>query len=219
MNENEFIFDTGDGVVAVDRDQRIVLWNGGAEELLGFKPEGVLGHYCYEVFGGRDESGRIVCQAACQDMLRTRRREPVRTYDMLVRTKVGEEKWISVSTIRVPSRRSDLCVLVHLFRDVSHHKDLERFVEQIRSDMTKFSLLRGDGSAAASPVFQPAEAMTSREQDVLHLLATGASTEAIAAKLGISPVTARNHINNLLAKLGVHSRLEAVTIALKNGVI
>ena len=219
MNGTDLIFDTGDGVLAVDRDQRIVLWNGGAEQLLGFKPEGVLGRYCYEVFGGRDESGRIVCQAICQDMLRTSRREPVRTYDMLVQTKAGEEKWISVSTIRAPSRRSDLCVLVHLFHDVSRHKELERFVEQIRSDMTKFSRSQGPVSGITPPVFQPAQAITSREHDVLHLLAAGASTEAIAEKLGISHATARNHVGNLLGKMGVHSRLEAVTLALKSGLI
>lgn len=63
------------------------------------------------------------------------------------------------------------------------------------------------------------QAITSREQEVLRLLASGASTEAIATQLGISPATARNHINKILGKLGVHSRLEAVTLALRNGVI
>jgi len=58
-----------------------------------------------------------------------------------------------------------------------------------------------------------------RERDVLRLLGSGASTRTIAKKLFISPATARNHVRHILAKLQVHSRLEAVTLALRNGLI
>jgi len=219
MDQADLIFDTADGVLAVDRDQRIVLWNGGAEALLGFKAEEVLGRHCYEVIGGRDESGRLVCQTNCVDLLLTDRKEAVRTHDLRVCTKAGQEIWVNVSTIRIPSRRRDLCVLVHLFRDATRHKEMERFVEQLRSNVAHLSWSWGVGSAATSPAFLPVRAMTNREQEVLRLLAQGASTEAIATKLGISPATARNHINKILAKLGVHSRLEAVTLALRNSLV
>ncbi|MFB3737386.1 MAG: response regulator [Candidatus Velamenicoccus archaeovorus] len=55
--------------------------------------------------------------------------------------------------------------------------------------------------------------LTRREREVLGLLVKGAGTEAIARALVISPQTARTHIQNILAKLGVHSRLEAAAIA------
>jgi PAS domain S-box-containing protein len=219
MDQTDLIFDTADGVLAVDRDQRIVLWNGGAEALLGFKAEEVLGRHCYEVIGGQDESGRIACQAGCLDLLMTRRQEPVRTHDLLVRTKAGRESWVSVSTLRVSSGRRDLCVLVHLFRDVSRQKETERLVERLLFTAAKFSLSPGTDQPMSSPAFLPVQAMTKREREVLRLLASGASTQAIATKLGISPATARNHINKILVKLGVHSRLEAVTFALRNGLV
>lgn len=51
--------------------------------------------------------------------------------------------------------------------------------------------------------------LTRREREVLSLLVQGADNEAIAGRLTISPQTARTHVQNLLGKLGVHSRLEA----------
>jgi two-component system nitrate/nitrite response regulator NarL len=55
--------------------------------------------------------------------------------------------------------------------------------------------------------------LTSREHQVLKLLNEGSGTRAIAGQLGVSPATVKNHIHNILGKLGVHSRLEAVTLA------
>ena len=60
--------------------------------------------------------------------------------------------------------------------------------------------------------------LTRREREVLGLLAEGISNEGIAQALVISPETARTHIQNVLGKLGVHSRLEAAAVARQNGV-
>ncbi len=61
--------------------------------------------------------------------------------------------------------------------------------------------------------------MTKRERQVLRQLAAGASTRQICDRLFISEATVRNHIHNILSKLGVHTRLEAVTLGLRNGLI
>jgi DNA-binding NarL/FixJ family response regulator len=61
--------------------------------------------------------------------------------------------------------------------------------------------------------------LTSRELEVLALLAEGLSGDAIAARLYLSPNTVRNHVQNLLPKLGAHSRLEAVSIATRSGIL
>ena len=61
--------------------------------------------------------------------------------------------------------------------------------------------------------------ITRREADVLRLLACGASNATIAETLGVSPTTVRNHIEHLLAKLGVHSKLEAVVHAARAGLL
>jgi DNA-binding NarL/FixJ family response regulator len=59
--------------------------------------------------------------------------------------------------------------------------------------------------------------LTERERQVLQLLAEGMRNEGIAHKLFISPQTVQTHVRNLLAKLGVHSKLEAVAFAVKHG--
>lgn len=61
--------------------------------------------------------------------------------------------------------------------------------------------------------------LTTREREALTLLAEGASTRDIAARLFISHNTARNHVQRLIAKLGAHSRLEAVAIARRAGML
>jgi len=59
--------------------------------------------------------------------------------------------------------------------------------------------------------------LTPRQHEVLELLTQGLSTTEIATRLGIAPETTRNHIRMLLSELGVHSRLEAVVLAFRNG--
>ncbi len=59
--------------------------------------------------------------------------------------------------------------------------------------------------------------LTPREREVLGLLAEGGDNDSIAQNLVISPQTARTHIQNVLVKLGVHSRLEAAALAIQNG--
>lgn len=64
-----------------------------------------------------------------------------------------------------------------------------------------------------------ASRLTRREKEVLALLADGADNDAIAQSLVISPQTARTHIQNVLGKLGVHSRLEAAAFVVRNGIL
>jgi DNA-binding NarL/FixJ family response regulator len=61
--------------------------------------------------------------------------------------------------------------------------------------------------------------LTSRELEVLQLLAEGTPNHELAARMGISRNTVRNHVQNLLTKLGVHSRLEAVALATREGLL
>lgn len=61
--------------------------------------------------------------------------------------------------------------------------------------------------------------MTAREREVLALLGEGLDPKTIAVRLGISVHTSRGHVKNLLAKLGAHSQLEAVVIAVRHGLI
>jgi two-component system nitrate/nitrite response regulator NarL len=75
--------------------------------------------------------------------------------------------------------------------------------------------------ATAPPVRAPVERgpLTQRESEVLHLLAQGLTNKEIAAELTVSAHTAKFHVNGILEKLGAMTRTEAVTIAVRSGLV
>ena len=65
----------------------------------------------------------------------------------------------------------------------------------------------------------PIESLTPRELEVLHALADGLPSPEICERLFISKNTLRTHVQNIMNKLGAHSKLEAVTVALRYRII
>jgi DNA-binding NarL/FixJ family response regulator len=61
--------------------------------------------------------------------------------------------------------------------------------------------------------------LTARELDVLRLIAQGMRNKEIAAHLGISDETTQGHVKSILSKLGLHDRTEAVSVAVRRGII
>lgn len=77
----------------------------------------------------------------------------------------------------------------------------------------------GSMSAAQVQALQLAEHLSPRERELLGLLVDGASSSQIAERLSLSPNTVRTHIQSIMSKLQVHSRLEAATFAVKHGIV
>jgi DNA-binding NarL/FixJ family response regulator len=73
--------------------------------------------------------------------------------------------------------------------------------------------------ASSRPAARAAEELTSREQEILRLLAEGLDQAAIASLLVISPKTVATHIQRILGKLGVRSRAQAVAFAHQHGLV
>lgn len=65
----------------------------------------------------------------------------------------------------------------------------------------------------------PGASLTARERETLSLLADGASTDEIGHRLGVARNTVRNHVQRVLDKLGARSKLEAVSIARREGLL
>jgi two-component system NarL family response regulator len=61
--------------------------------------------------------------------------------------------------------------------------------------------------------------LTARELDVLRLIARGMRNKEIAAQLGIGEETTQGHVKNILSKLGLHDRTEAVAVAVRRGIV
>jgi two-component system, NarL family, nitrate/nitrite response regulator NarL len=77
----------------------------------------------------------------------------------------------------------------------------------------------GGRSADAEAAALLTEQLTAREREVLGLLVDGASGADIAKRLTVSPHTVRTHVQSILAKLQVHSRLEAASFAVRYGIV
>jgi DNA-binding NarL/FixJ family response regulator len=80
-------------------------------------------------------------------------------------------------------------------------------------ELTRRLLERMAGRSRQGPT------LTGREAEVLAMLGSGASTEEMAAKLYLSTNTVRNHVQRLLTKLGAHSKVEALAIARREGLL
>ena len=91
---------------------------------------------------------------------------------------------------------------------LEHEPAWDRFREAV------VEFVRPDGSAANESVFA---SLSSRERQILGLIAEGLSNTAIAERLAISEKTVRNHTSNLFDKLGVWSRAQAIVFARDHG--
>jgi PAS domain S-box-containing protein len=210
---------TADGVYVVDADQRIVAWNASAERLLGSTPQQVLGRPCYEVIAGSDYEGHAFCRQDCPVAACTRRGQIVPNYDILARAEDAGGRWLNVSIVVVRAAEYSRPLAVHLFRDVSKRRQAEVLARH--AELLARQVVAETGAAAVTtrpqgdlgPYPAPEPSLTRRELDVLRLLASNGSVREIARDLGISQTTVRNHIENLLSKLGVHSRLQAILYA------
>jgi PAS domain S-box-containing protein len=186
-------------VFAIGADGRIVLWNRAAEKMLGYGAREALGRPCCDLFVGYDDSGNRLCYQGCHVMSLLKLGDPVQSFDMRTRTKAGRPIWINLSTLTLTPGQNGGPLTVHLFRDVTATKEL---LGLVRERLTAPAAAEANG-----------DALTRREMEILRMIATGVSTKAAADQLHVSPATVRNHVQNILGKLGAHSRLEAVAMA------
>jgi DNA-binding NarL/FixJ family response regulator len=97
-------------------------------------------------------------------------------------------------------------------------------LEAMRTVVRGQAILRTDELAGLFDQMRTAQAephggLSQREFEVLRLLAAAKSTKAIAHELDLSVNTIRNYVSNILVKLGAHSKLEAVAIARRDGIL
>ncbi|MEA3335764.1 MAG: LuxR C-terminal-related transcriptional regulator [Chloroflexota bacterium] len=209
-----------DGVFVIDEDQRIVYWNRAAQDILGYRPEDVLGRSCHEIIRGRDDDDRAWCRANCHVTLTAQAGDQIDTFNTCARAKSGELAWINVTILSLRlSEEVGLPLVVHLFRDASQIKQQEQFTREITSVVQALDQPPSVSPVAPQTTDTAPSNLTAREQEVLVLMAHGLSTGEISSTLSISSSTTRNHIQNILQKLRVHSRAAAVAYAYEHGLL
>ena len=205
---------SGEAVFAIDSSDRIILWNKKCEEMLGRSARSVLGKRCYDVMAGRDENGNIYCYRNCPvaHQARDLPDDPVQRFTLTVDAGNGDRRPVEVSLFAIPSYHPALSTVVHVLRSAGAKASaLERGLAEhaeVREPLWPMSTNAGETVT-----------LTAREKEILLCLAEGLSTSAIAKKLFIAPVTVRNHIQSILHKLDVHSKLAAVVFAYQHNLI
>jgi PAS domain S-box-containing protein len=191
----ELRFASGVALVAFDEDMTIFEWNQAAEDLTGITKDEAVGQPCWAVLAGRDDSGGVVCHPQCSRGRLVREGRPLQTQTMNIRCTDGWRR-VAVDTISVVAK--DRPVFFHLMHDAPAPTvaDEER-----------------------QPDLEAPPHLTPRQLDVLRLLGEGASARAIAAKLGLTETTVRNHIRAVLIEFRAHSQLEAVFRARRHGLL
>ncbi len=196
------IFDTGEPAYAVDRNGTIVAWNAAATSALGYSDSQAVGKKCWSLLQGQDAFGNQYCCERCPLREMASHHKSVNRCGMYFRTADGKLKAFTVSTL-VLFDRHDRETLIHMCRkEPGAAADMPAFAQPPKSS-------RGNSHGVLTP----------RESQVLKHLCDGYATSEIATLLSISVPTVRNHVEHILHKLHAHSRLEAVAVGRRLGLV
>jgi PAS domain S-box-containing protein len=198
-----------DAVFVTDRSNRIVFWNHSAHTLLGFESEEAVGADCDELLRGCDLFGNRYCSENCPIMQIANRGEAVHKFSLKVKTKTGELVMADATVLQLRSNHAGEYWLAHILQ-----AEVQRDVPAAESAPPKPLHIVARESADVR-----VRKLTTREVEVLGMLAAGRTTPEIAERLHISQLTARSHIQNILEKLEVHSKAEAVAFAFQKNLI
>lgn len=205
---DDLIKTTGCAAFRVDPNGVIRGWNPAAETFFGLPSDRAVGRPCHEVVAGRDLFGNRFCDGSCSVRNMARRGEPVQHFVMDVLGADGRAIRAGCCTLVEPGVGGGGPGIVHVLQPVA----AGGFPSPTADEDDRPAGDDGDAS-------DPAGFLTPREQEVLALLDRGEPTRQIAERLDISVTTVRNHIQGILRKLGAHSRLEAVSVARRQGLL
>jgi len=194
--------------VASDMSGHVVMWNSGAERLLGRPENQALGRRCHDLLAGRDVFGNRFCHEDCAVRVMCRKGEPVQGFELHLDSRRPTVA-VHVSTVRIPGLHPDLDTLVHLLEPIDPTARLSRELARLGAPPA--------AGASPAPSGDGKAPLSRRERDVLEWMAEGLQNKEIAQRLDISLATVRNHVHNLLEKLEVHSKLEAISLAYRAG--
>lgn len=194
----------------IDRDQRVTFWNHACEDLTGVSAAHATGRACHEILQGQDCSGRPFCGPDCPVAALSKGGPSPSKFSIRISAGEAGRVQLNVGTMLVPSDVEGEWMVVH-FMQRGHCKSSAGSLERI--DMGAHLNRKTYPVAAPGPSSQGLGLLTEREREILCLMAYGQTTDVISERLHISATTVRNHIQRLMAKLNVHSRVEAVSCA------
>ena len=212
-NIADILFRGADSVFAVDANQRITFWNHASERFLGISARQALGHPCHELVHGCDTHGRPVCGPACRIARLAKGGAAPEAFPLSLNGDRDPARlWVNI--VLAPSPCKGLWTAFHVLHregtTTGRSASAQPLPRPVRAE-------HAGNKTEAAPA--PACVLTAREQQILRLLAESLPPGAISRRLYISRVTVRNHIQHILAKLQLHSKVEAVAYAYRHHLI
>jgi PAS domain S-box-containing protein len=202
-----------DAIFVTDRQNRVVCWNRSAEHLLGYAEDEAVGAACSGMLQGSDSHGNRYCFETCPVSQLAARGESIRRFELKLRAKDGATLPVEATFLTLVVDPPERFYVVHILRPAGTPNAASPAPsEESQPPVSQLVVARQSVDARA-------RRLTPREVEVLGMLAAGRTTPEIAERLHISTLTARNHIQNLLDKLEVHSKAEAVAFAFQKHLI
>lgn len=206
-----------DGTFAVDSRQRIIYWDRGCEDLFGHTSESAYGKSCSDVLWGCDPAtGASFCCHGCGVVQPGRNGGAPNSFSIQVSTQDDRSIRLSVNIVLIPSGDRNFWNAAHLLH-VEGKPDVLTSLSYAQDKHPPATTRRRNGIATKNG--RAASCLTAREREVLALLAEGLTGAVIAKRLTISITTARNHLQHIQRKLGVHSQIEAVAYAYRHNLV
>jgi DNA-binding CsgD family transcriptional regulator len=138
------------------------------------------------------------------------------SFSIQVSTQDDRSIRLSVNIVLIPSEGANSWNAAHLLH-VEGKPDVLTSLSYALDKHPPSSAHRRNGAATKNG--RAASCLTAREREVLALLAEGLTGALIAKRLTISITTARNHLQHIQRKLGVHSQIEAVAYAYRHNLV
>ena len=201
---------TGDAVYVVDPDYKILHWDSQMESLTGALSQEALGKPCYEAVMGEREDGGPFCAHGCSVMHVAQAHRPVSNFEMRIKTRSGDRRWMNVSNLTVETEEGPY--LIHLLLDFQGTHDA---LEMARGLATTFLQEGGPSPEEEGHPCPHPEATRSPADAVRGQIGEGDRQGALPLR-GYGP---GNHVRSLLQALGAHSQLEVLAKAREMGVL
>ena len=174
---------------------------------------------------GNGEDAIRMCERLQPDVVLMDLMMPV--MDGVTATKIIREKWLNINVIALTSfKEKDMVegalkagAISYLLKTVS----AEELISAIRSAVIGQSKLSPEATQVLVQKLKEPDAinydLTQREKEILALMVEGLPNIEIGNRLVVSQSTVKFHVSNVLSKLGVNSRTEAVSLALKHHLV
>ncbi|HEY9449960.1 MAG TPA: LuxR C-terminal-related transcriptional regulator [Gemmatimonadaceae bacterium] len=202
---------TPDPAFALTTFGELWAWNAAAEALTGFPAADVLNRPFATLTDARDPLGKPIDDEYCARVIRD---GGSASFDIELRAADGRLIWLNVSVLVFEPLRASPALVVHLAHDITASRKRRLLYERLVGSAREIVQLADEEHHLV-----PVSPLTEQERRILQLFANGHTPSQVARDLDIAAQTLRNHLYNVNKKLGTRDRLEAVTHAVRRGLI